>query len=509
MMCSADQVRKMSDWKTLFLETKQAPRKLDIALTHYFTEEGEWRGRLGAYLKQRIRPAVYRLIEEEAAGRLWKLLETGWVMPVILDEAVRQAAEGQKTEMLILLLRYKATLIREPELSVDAPSPAGAPYKAALMHEPEQSKTDAENAEAAERPGTENAEAAKRPGTENAEAAEKSEAGKTADICMKIWDLTLLSLMEKYQVLRVFLGRLEFVPCMGESGQTVFMEAGEKRIRIYYGEEFLIERFRENRGEIESLLLGMMADFLFPHVEAGSSHQLEELQKKLSAGVGGGIKGHGGCGCADSERLHIQKRGKIRFREFLRQFAVAGEEMRIDMESIDYIPYLYGLLHYGNMPFVEPLKYCEVRKLQELVIAIDTSGSCKTATVRRFMEEVYGILSDRENFFDRMNVYILQCDFAVQHTAHITCEQEWQAYLEDLVVYGRGDTDFQPVFRYVENLRREKKLRNLKGLLYFTDGDGIYPEKETDYRTAFIYYKRKERQQRAPEWALQFELEDL
>ena len=476
MMCSDDQVRKMLDWKTLFLETKQAPRKLDIALTHYFTEEGEWRGRLGAYLKQRIRPAVYRLIEEEAAGRLWKLLETGWVMPVILDEAVRQAAEGRKMEMLVLLLRYKAALIREPE----------------------QSKTDAENAEAAERPGT-----------ENAEAAEKSEAGKTADICMKIWDLTLLSLMEKYQVLRVFLGRLEFVPCMGESGRTIFMEAGEKRIRIYYGEEFLIERFLENRGEIENLLLGMMADFLFPHAEAGSSHQLEELQKKLSAGVGGGIKGHGGCGCADSERLHIQKRGKIRFREFLRQFAVAGEEMRIDMESIDYIPYLYGLLHYGNMPFVEPLEYCEVRKLQELVIAIDTSGSCKTETVRRFMEEVYGILSDRENFFDRMNVYILQCDFAVQHTAHITCEQEWQAYLENLVVYGRGDTDFQPVFRYVENLRREKKLRNLKGLLYFTDGDGIYPEKETDYRTAFIYYKRKERQQRAPEWALQFELEDL
>lgn len=486
MTCSADQVRKMSDWKTLFLETKQASRKLDIALTHYFTEEGEWRGRLGAYLKQRIRPAVYRLIEEEAAERLWKLLETGWVTPVILDEAVRQAAEGQKTEMLVLLLRYKAALIREPELSVDAPPPAGVPYKAALMHEPEQSKTDAEKS-----------------------GAEEPEAGKTADICMKIWNLTLLSLMEKYPALRVFLGRLEFVPCMGESGRTVFMEAGEKRIRIYYGEEFLIERFLENRGEIESLLLGMMADFLFPHVEAGSSHQLEELQKKLSAGVGGGIKGHGGCGCADSERLHIQKRGKIRFREFLRQFAVAGEEMRIDMESIDYIPYLYGLLHYGNMPFVEPLEYCEVRKLQELVIAIDTSGSCKTETVRRFMEEVYGILSDRENFFDRMNVYILQCDFAVQHTAHITCEQEWQAYLEDLVVYGRGDTDFQPVFRYVENLRREKKLRNLKGLLYFTDGDGIYPEKETDYRTAFIYYKRKERQQRAPEWALQFELEDL
>lgn len=76
------------------------------------------------------------------------------------------------------------------------------------------------------------------------------------------------------------------------------------------------------------------------------------------------------------------------------------------------------------MPLVEHLEYSEVRKLQELVIAIDTSGSCKTDTVRRFMEEVYRIFSDSENFFRRMNVYILQCDFMVQDAAHITSERK-------------------------------------------------------------------------------------
>ena len=31
---------------------------------------------------------------------------------------------------------------------------------------------------------------------------------------------------------------------------------------------------------------------------------------------------------------------------------------------------------YGNLPLIEPLEYKEVNRLEELVIAIDTSGSC-------------------------------------------------------------------------------------------------------------------------------------
>lgn len=54
--------------------------------------------------------------------------------------------------------------------------------------------------------------------------------------------------------------------------------------------------------------------------------------------------------------------------------------------------------HYGNLPLIEPLEYKEVNRLEELVIAIDTSGSCDGETVRRFLEETYSILSEKENF---------------------------------------------------------------------------------------------------------------
>lgn len=47
---------------------------------------------------------------------------------------------------------------------------------------------------------------------------------------------------------------------------------------------------------------------------------------------------------------------------------------------------------------IEPLEYKEVNRLEELVIAIDTSGSCSGETVQRFLGETYGILSEKENF---------------------------------------------------------------------------------------------------------------
>ena len=139
------------------------------------------------------------------------------------------------------------------------------------------------------------------------------------------------------------------------------------------------------------------------------------------------------------------------------------------------------------MPLIEHLEYQEVNRMEELVIAIDTSGSCSAATVRRFMEETYGILSDHENFFRKMNLYIIQCDSFIQDVIHVTCEDDWKNYLTHITIHGRGGTDFRPVFAYVQDLRNTGALRNLKGLLYFTDGDGIYPERPTDYQTAFIF----------------------
>ena len=189
------------------------------------------------------------------------------------------------------------------------------------------------------------------------------------------------------------------------------------------------------------------------------------------------------------------------YRSWLRQFTSIREEVELDTESFDPLFYHFGLDHYGNMPLIEPLEYKEVARLEELVIAIDTSGSCSRDTVQRFLEDTFSILSSRENFFREMKVYLIQCDCMVQDVQLLCCEEDWKRCSRNIVIQGRGGTDFTPVFSYVEKLRREKALKNLRALLYFTDGEGFFPREKPDYETAFVFSRESEYIQYAPTWA--------
>lgn len=361
------------------------------------------------------------------------------------------------------------------------------------------------------------------------------------DLCLQIWNLTREQLSVKYPFLRSFLWYFTF------RTSTETTTAGTDGSVIYFSHDFLLHTFRETPHQLEHFLLHTVGHCLLLHTiqeqtedsatrKKNSDSAVEAFFKEpypapfwddhhfwntavnqdflsrialtlssLTGVSGTGSYGNGSKGNSSgelSEELTIRNTGTYDFTHFLKQFARQGEEIKTDIESFDYIPYLYGLEHYGNIPLIEHLEYQEVNRLEELVIAIDTSGSCSLDTVRKFMEETYSILSNHENFFRKMNVYVIQCDSFIQDMAHITSEQDWQDYLKNLTIHGRGGTDFRPVFEYVEELRAKKELKDLKGLLYFTDGDGIYPEIPTDYKTAFVFYKEKEQHQKVPAWAV-------
>lgn len=74
-------------------------------------------------------------------------------------------------------------------------------------------------------------------------------------------------------------------------------------------------------------------------------------------------------------------------------------------------------------------------------------------------------------------------------------------------IHGLGGTDFRPVFAYVETLRRQKALTNLKGLIYFTDGYGVFPEKKPDYHTAFVFLDGEYNNLNVPAWAIRLVLQ--
>ena len=79
--------------------------------------------------------------------------------------------------------------------------------------------------------------------------------------------------------------------------------------------------------------------------------------------------------------------------------------------------------------------------------------------------------------------------------------------MDDLELRGEGGTDFRPAIDYVEQLIREKAFTRLKGLIYFTDGQGIYPRKMPPYETAFVFLKEDYEDADVPPWAMKLILE--
>lgn len=192
----------------------------------------------------------------------------------------------------------------------------------------------------------------------------------------------------------------------------------------------------------------------------------------------------------------------------LRRFSVMNEDIQVNEDEFDYIYYTYGLTRYGNMPLVEPLEYKDARKVREFVIAIDTSASCRGELVQAFLRRTCELLAGEENFFRKMNVHIVQCDHQVQKDSKITGKDDLDYFLEHEKLTGFGSTDFRPVFDYVDELLRTGEFENLKGLIYFTDGYGVYPQKMPSYDVMFVFLDNGDAGVEVPPWAVKVILEE-
>ena len=197
-----------------------------------------------------------------------------------------------------------------------------------------------------------------------------------------------------------------------------------------------------------------------------------------SQGIGAGLL---------TQNLREVNRERYDYTEFLKKFAVRAEMMKINPDEFDYNFYTYGLELYENMPLIEPLEYKEVKRIREFVVAIDTSGSTSGDLVQTFVQKTYNILKSTESFFTKINLHIIQCDANIQEDIKITTQEEFDEYLKHMKLHGLGGTDFRPVFEYVDILVHNKEFDNLKGLIYFTDGFGPFPNKKPSYDTAFVF----------------------
>ena len=194
------------------------------------------------------------------------------------------------------------------------------------------------------------------------------------------------------------------------------------------------------------------------------------------------------------------------YQDFLKKFMICREEMQIDPDEFDLGFYMYGLSIYRNLPLIEPLESRENKKIQDFVIVVDTSYSTSGSLIESFLKETFHLLTEENNFFRTCKVHLIQADEKVQSDTVLTGEGDIEKLFADFEVKGGGSTDFRPAFRYVDGLLSEGAFDNLCGLLYFTDGKGIYPKKRPEYKTAFLFLEDFE-EEKVPSWAMRMQLE--
>ena len=202
-------------------------------------------------------------------------------------------------------------------------------------------------------------------------------------------------------------------------------------------------------------------------------------------------------------QLTVSQHEEIDYREFLRQFATYQEDMRLSEDEFDYIFYTYGLSLYKDMPLIEPLEYSNKNRIRDFVIVLDTSSSVTGKIVQQFVDTTYDVLCSTESFFEKINVHIIQCDLQVRSDTKITSVQEMNQWRQKIDLHGFSGTDFRPAFRYIQELRQKGEFDDLAGVIYFTDGWGIYPETMPPFKAAFIFYDEDHRPDLVPAWAIQ------
>ena len=209
------------------------------------------------------------------------------------------------------------------------------------------------------------------------------------------------------------------------------------------------------------------------------------------------------------DELEGASRKRVDYAQFLRQFAAPSETLKISDDEFDYVLYTYGLERYGNLPLIEPLEYRDQKRVREFVVAIDTSRSVWGDAVRRFARATFDILKSTESFSHDVHLRIMQCDTAVRVEDVIRSELEFDDWIARARFYGGGGTDFRPVFERIEELVEDGAFDDLGGLVYFTDGQGTYPNWVPGHKTAFVLYGDDCRPDDVPPWAARVLLDDL
>jgi len=160
------------------------------------------------------------------------------------------------------------------------------------------------------------------------------------------------------------------------------------------------------------------------------------------------------------ERIFDLVEPKLDWRTILQRFVVKSLPTDVSFRKPNRRSYTCG-------DFIFP---GQIKESLQLHFAIDTSGSIDKETLSQVASEIVGICKVYEN----IKLIILTSDAQV-HQEFTTVEEMLKG------VEGGGGTDFRPVFKYVEESQAE-----CNALIYFTDGQGTFPEEAPPYPVLWV-----------------------
>ena len=190
----------------------------------------------------------------------------------------------------------------------------------------------------------------------------------------------------------------------------------------------------------------------------------------------------------------------ISYRELINKLVVEKEISKELVDSIDVMMYTYGLELYSDVPLVEPNEVNEIKHLDNIIIAIDTSGSCGGYVAQRFIRETYNLFNEIRDSFEIESIHLIQCDTDIQDEKIFTSVDELPLD-EEMNMKGFGGTSFIPVFERADELQK-KDNKSIEAVIYFTDGYGEFPDKEPDYPVYLVMDEEEiDNCDYIPEWA--------
>ncbi|OUN83043.1 hypothetical protein B5G06_08455 [Flavonifractor sp. An52] len=271
---------------------------------------------------------------------------------------------------------------------------------------------------------------------------------------------------------------------------SIYKKPGKFELSKAKGLEELMERYGAVDGgalalDDHSLWLPEETGGIPEPVEAGREDELEERWEFARRSMMEHLQNSGNSQWASAavamERSVLPIHGKaFPYRELMEQLCTVSDASEENLEEHDPILYQLGLELLDDCPIVEPLEERETACRGDVVLAVDTSGSCSDDTARQFLGACLQCLGQLDGRW-KGAVALVQCDTRIRSAEVL--EQfpiDGEALMRSYRFRGGGGTDFHALFRWAERWQK-KRGRPLRGLLLLTDGWGSFPRKAPDY----------------------------